>query len=966
MNRITTHILLTALTLLILTVPQLRAEVANPDKHPYASTAGGRENYKLSNHKVNEARLYDFYARQADYYMQQSEVPRLLPAFPGLDAAKHGHWGKHNQNNHLDDRWNEMDVGSIIAGRLHVGKRQLHKAFNIRLGDNNELSACFDGASLTYPSVWGKDFIKFHPFRWGVSRGAHQQGPSIFSHSGHWHAKDENENKLITPRRFLGTYRNGKKLVFAYQLGQATILDHPWVTNANGHLIFTRTLSIDHSKQDQVKIPITQLPPQAKPSDIRAIATQNASIAIQQYTHGNDIYIICHRVLNPTENETSVTTGHMGMLDLNITSKAKESQVELSIWHGTAVNSKPILKHLSKDTQLTDVKALTKPGKPQWPQTFTVKGNLADNNGPYVIDTIPIPFDNPWKSMMMMSGIDFLSDGRALVCTLMGDVWLVSGLDSKLEKVTWKRFAAGLSQPFGIKITNDVIYVLGKDQLNILHDYNKDGEADFIENYSNAYLEDHGHTHVFGLDHDREGNFYFTCYEKLYKLEAGTRNLKLIAKGFRNCMGLAASYDGIVLAANQEGTWTPASAITEVKQGEHYGHLRRNEPIASAMTYIPRGIDNSTGGMVFVNDDRFGPLGNGILGLSYGYGSWYNILRDASGSRAQGAIVPLKGEFESGVVRGRINPKDGQFYTVGTDGWGNYALKDGCFARIRYTGKPFHQPTGIKVHYNGLRIDFPEPLDAASAKDIKNYFCQQWNYEYSKRYGSPEFSVYEPGKLGHDLVDITNVDISKDKKTIFLEIPNLYPVMQMHIRMHLMSAKGNAFKADIFPSILELGSVYQFEGAKELIEGKPKKIKLRIRNEKAQVAQKKPQKVDREFTLSGAPGLKFDKTELTAKPGETISITLKNTDGMPHNFVLVQPGAYEKVGQASFKMLNDPQAFDKHYVPELKEVLGNTPVVFPGKTTTVYIKLPDTPGNYPYMCTFPGHWEAMKGMLIVK
>jgi hypothetical protein len=51
-----------------------------------------------------------------------------------------------------------------------------------------------------------------------------------------------------------------------------------------------------------------------------------------------------------------------------------------------------------------------------------------------------------------------------------------------------------------------------------------------------------------------------------------------------------------------------------------------------------------------------------------------------------------------------------------------------------------------------MRIDFPVELDATQLQDTSNFFAQQWNYEYGKRYGSPEFSVNHPESLGHDPV----------------------------------------------------------------------------------------------------------------------------------------------------------------------------------------------------------------------
>ena len=85
-------------------VPAFAQNVADPKQHPYADPAGGREGYADSDKQVNEARIYDFYQRQADYYLTKgsADVPAILPAYPGLDGGSYGHWGKHNQKNYND------------------------------------------------------------------------------------------------------------------------------------------------------------------------------------------------------------------------------------------------------------------------------------------------------------------------------------------------------------------------------------------------------------------------------------------------------------------------------------------------------------------------------------------------------------------------------------------------------------------------------------------------------------------------------------------------------------------------------------------------------------------------------------------------------------------------------------------------------------------------------------------------
>ncbi len=112
--------------------------------------------------------------------------------------------------------------------------------------------------------------------------------------------------------------------------------------------------------------------------------------------------------------------------------------------------------------------------------------------------------------------------------------------------------------------------------------------------------------------------------------------------------------------------------------------------------------------------------------------------------------------------------------------------------------------------------------------------------------------------------------------------------------------------------------------------------------------------------------MKYDQTELRAKAGESIALVLQNTDGMPHNLVVAKPGAYQTVGMTAFKMLNDPKASEKHYVPKSADVVAHTFVVQPKGSHTVYFQIPKQPGNYPFLCTFPGHWQLMKGTLVVE
>jgi azurin len=111
--------------------------------------------------------------------------------------------------------------------------------------------------------------------------------------------------------------------------------------------------------------------------------------------------------------------------------------------------------------------------------------------------------------------------------------------------------------------------------------------------------------------------------------------------------------------------------------------------------------------------------------------------------------------------------------------------------------------------------------------------------------------------------------------------------------------------------------------------------------------------------------MKFDKTLITAKAGTVLQIVFKNPDHMQHNLVLIKPKTTEKVGAAADKLAMDPNGTKLNYVPRMPEVLQATPLLNPGDTFTLTFTVPDAAGDYPFICTFPGHWRIMKGIMRV-
>jgi uncharacterized cupredoxin-like copper-binding protein len=115
--------------------------------------------------------------------------------------------------------------------------------------------------------------------------------------------------------------------------------------------------------------------------------------------------------------------------------------------------------------------------------------------------------------------------------------------------------------------------------------------------------------------------------------------------------------------------------------------------------------------------------------------------------------------------------------------------------------------------------------------------------------------------------------------------------------------------------------------------------------------------------------LRFDTTRLEVKAGKPFEVVFENDDVMPHNFVLVPPGKHMDIGNAAMTMT--PDKLDKQgraYLPAAfeKQILAATKLLEPGQKETLKLRAPAQPGEYEFVCTFPGHALIMWGVLSVK
>ena len=651
----------------------------------------------------------------------------------------------------------------------------------------------------------------------------------------------------------------------------------------------------------------------------------------------------------------------------------------------------PKLKH--------PLRQLLSGGPKQWLSTIETKISLGAGRG-FAVDTIEVPVNNPWKIPIACGDHAFLKDGTAIVVTMHGDVWRVEGIafdERQIQsgsppakqppKARWRRIASGLHQALGVWVHDEQIYVLGRNQITRLHDLNSDLETDWYECFSNAFESSPGgHDYICGMQRDRFGNFYIASGNQgILQISPDGKKTTVIATGFRNPDGLGLLPDGTLTVPNSEGDWTPTSMIAQIipknpsakdkvdfesspPPFHGYRGPKEGQPVELPLVYLPRGVDNSSGGQVWVDDARMGPLHNQIVHTSYGAGAAMMVLRDQVGDQWQGAVVRLPGEYRSGVHRAHLNPRDGQLYLSGMNGWGSYTTDPGCFQRLRYTGEDLQFPIGFHVHSNGVAVRFRKPVSAVVASDTTAQFAQCWNYRYSPGYGSKEYSVLQPPMIGHDCLRISGSHVIDGGYTLFLEIPDLQLCSQLHLRVQVndgsepqeLFATVNAMdsdRTDIPGYNIRSGKVLLAHPMLRDLEWLKRSVPNPWRNKLPNA---------RMVRIESRDNLQFSTRTLEAIAGETIKLTFGNPDVVPHNWALVRPGSLQKIGDLTNRLVNDADAFLRHYVPESQDVICYTDVVEPKGEVAIYFQVPSTPGRYPYLCTFPGHWMVMNGEFIVK
>jgi len=749
----------------------------------------------------------------------------------------------------------DRDFGPALGSQL---EQRIRSALTVKLGN---VSVCYDLHTMNMAGAWKDGFLDLDNTQHIRSRGegtANPKGSPLVGLQGwRWGHDGSLDYSLdgLLPRgpmharwmNYRGYYLHDQQVVLSYQIDGREILEtlyadsdthsirHRLEVGPGKSLVLAAAQGAKSSKPQTGIVPLGESQPTQKRADA------SSSLAVSGESTDGVLKRFSAVAFVGEVQGCECSVDDQQRIVLNIAASEVTRHIEVVCHSNVGVSALVAFGEKTKAEQASfrpfSVKELTRGGPVRWRERLKTVGARGLQKGGYALDTIAIPESTPWKTWFRTSALDFLSDGRMLVTTYGGDVWVVSGVDNALLNLSWKRFASGLYEPMGIKVVGDSVYVTCKDRVVRLHDIDKNDEADFYENFSaDTDVSIFFHAFNFDLQSDSDGNFYyakgghdsdFALPGAVIKISPDGSKQSVYCTGFRVPNGMGSMPDGRMTSSDNQGQWMPASKVSMLRENGFYGwvptyngkdkwsadggkidtsKVAPPKSFDAPMVWMPQEFDNSSGGQLWVDDPRWGPLSGRLLHMSFGKGWMSYMMLQEFETTTQAAIIRLPFDFRTGIMRGRVNPKDGQVYACGLQGWngeGRIGLTDQGIQRLRYTGRPFRMISDCKVEKDRLRIDFNFDVDAKSAMDTASYSAKQWNYRWQATYGSEMYSP-RTREIGAEEMEISSVGVATDRRSIQLFMANLKPVDQVHLKLKILGEDGTPFEEEVYWTIHEI------------------------------------------------------------------------------------------------------------------------------------------------------------------
>jgi len=621
---------------------------------------------------------------------------------------------------------------------------------------------------------------------------------------------------------------------------------------------------------------------------------------------------------------------------------------------------------------------------------------------------LPVPDD----IVLEVSGILALPGKRLLVTTRRGEMWFIDGAYDENPQPKYTLFASGLHEPLGvIAAPPGGYYVAQRQELTRIADTDGDGKADLFETVCKLPISGPYHEYAFGPIMGPNGNLRVTlnvAFGGATQAPGPWRGWMVeitpdgqmtpIAAGLRSPCGFTVSSTGDWFFAENQGEWVGSGRVTHVEPGDFAGHpaglawsklpgslvkLRpediksTGEPFHEVAKRIPGiktpavwfphtilGISNS-GIIEDLTKGKFGPFAGQFYVGDQGQSKVMRMSLEKVKGVWQGAAYAFREGFECGIIRLTMGEDATLFAGETARGWGSVGPKQQGLERLVWTGQVPFELKEVKAQPDGFLLTFTQPVDPKTAADPASYAVGGFTYRYHSTYGSAPIN-----RIG---CPVRKVEVSADGLSV-----RLATLCLREGYIHEVKAAGVRARDGTTPLLHNTAyyTLNKIPDGNRIIPIDPKEAELcvvPVPDAANAVTAKHPAKVpdtwldkdgDQTILLGTQPGLKFDQTLLTAKAGARVRLVFRNSDDMLHNFVLCAPGKGQNVGAAALALGVDGAA--KNYVPESADVLYHTALTQPETSDTIYFVAPTVPGDYDFICSFPGHSVLMKGTFRVE
>lgn len=400
-----------------------------------------------------------------------------------------------------------------------------------------------------------------------------------------------------------------------------------------------------------------------------------------------------------------------------------------------------------------------------------------------------------------VGGLDFKSNGQMVVCTWdkEGSVYLLDNANTgDTTKMKYKRIAFGLAEPLGLKVVQDTIYVLQKQEITRLVDTDGDDIIDEYQTLCDDWKASANfHEFAFGLVY-KDGYFYGSLATainpggastqpqipdrgKVFKVSKNTGALQFIASGLRTPNGIGLGYKNELFVADNQGDWLPASKIVHVTQDAWFG----------SRSVDPEGTKDKKENLplVWLPQDEIGNSPSTPLALNLGlykdqmihgevtHGGVKRVFVEEVNGQLQGAVFRFIQGLEAGVNRILWGP-NGDLYVggIGNPGnWGHSGKLHYGLQRLVFKNRPVFEMLAVRAKTNGMEIEFTETLNEGDGWNPEDFEVKQWYYKPTIEYGGP--------KLDERILKVKAATVSDDRKKVFLEFDGQKDNHMIYIRL---------------------------------------------------------------------------------------------------------------------------------------------------------------------------------------